>query len=77
MERNSSPSGRDPDRGDPSPGLFAAFERGDRQFSFGRKLLIGLGIFFIVGAVALVAYKAITEASAVFQRGADRFEAVE
>lgn len=77
MENKSAPSGRDPNRGDAPIGIFAALGRGDRHFSFGRKLLIGLGIFFIVGAVALVAYKAVTESRAVFERGAERFEAVE
>ena len=77
MDKDLHPTGRDPRRGDEPIGVFAALGRGDRHFSFGRKLLIGIGVACIVGAVALVAYKAITASREVFQRGADRFNEVE
>jgi len=76
MDSERSSSGRHPSEGKASPELFAALGRAQRHFRFGRGLLIGLGIAFIVGAVALVAYKAITESRQVFQRRADQIDAV-
>jgi hypothetical protein len=51
--------------------------RQERHFRLGRRLLIGLGIGFIVAAVAWIAYLSITSAREVFSRHFDRIDAVQ